>query len=70
MNANTARYMVERRRTHRSPWCPVARCHSLDYARIIAGVGVRRHYGVAYRVMDAETGQGIAVAPEVAAQAA
>ncbi len=61
MNTKLARYFVQRRRTGRSPWCPVAHCDSLEYARILAATGVRRHLGVAYRVIQSDTGASIDV---------
>jgi hypothetical protein len=68
--ATAARYSVQRRSAEGEEWRPVSSCNSMSYARIVANVGLRRHIGVCYRLIDNRTGTGTALVPEARQKAA
>jgi hypothetical protein len=65
MSESPAPYLVERQSTNGADWCPVTRCRSLEYARLIAATGLRRHIGVAYRAIHVQPGVEIDLLPEI-----
>jgi hypothetical protein len=70
MNPSKASYLVERRSTDETEWCPVTYCRTMDYAQRVADMGRRRHIGVAYQAIDLKTVRGIELLPEITAKAA
>jgi hypothetical protein len=64
MSETPAPYLVERQSTSGSDWLPVTRCCSLEYARLVAATGFRRHIGVAYRAIHGEPGVEIELLPD------
>jgi hypothetical protein len=71
MNATTAaRYSVQRQNAAGEEWCAVSSCNSVTYARIVAAVGLRRHIGVCYRLINNRTGTGTVLFPEAPQKAA
>lgn len=69
MSTSPAPYLVERQNTNGADWRPLTRCASLEYARLIAATGLRRHIGVAYRAIDVQPGVEIDLLPEITAEA-
>jgi hypothetical protein len=56
METSAAAYAIERQKSGGPDWSRVTYCHSLEYARMIAAVGLQRKIGVSYRVIDLRTG--------------
>jgi hypothetical protein len=69
MSASSAAYLIERQGADGEEWRPVTHCCSLDYARMVADFGLRRHIGVVYRAMHLQSGVVIELPLEVAATA-
>jgi hypothetical protein len=69
MSANSAAYLIERQGADGEEWRPVTYCCSLDYARMVAGFGLRRHIGVAYRARHLQSGVAIELPLEASATA-
>ncbi len=69
MDRSKARFAIERQDSE-SEWRRVACCNTLDYARAVAGAGLRRGMGVSYRAVHLASGRAIALAPALAAHAA
>jgi hypothetical protein len=59
MDFSSKRYVVERLGAADDAWRPLTACASLDYARLIAGTGIRRRIGISYRVIDRGTGADV-----------
>ncbi len=57
METETARFTVERQEAIEGEWSRVMACNSIDYARLVASTGFRRHLGFAYRVVHQRTGK-------------
>jgi hypothetical protein len=70
MNATGARFSVQRQDTNEGDWRPLTSCNSLDYARMVATAGRRRHISASYRAIETETGVGFSLGPELPAKAA
>lgn len=70
MDFGSKRYVVERLGAPDDAWRPLTACGSLDYARLIAGTGIRRRIGISYRVIDSQTGADIPLDSQTGAYAA